>query len=323
LRFPIRLLTMAALATRATGVSGGYQMQRHACPCGLIGEKLAQLGEGPGMPLVAMFRANRSPFANPRKVFESQCLARYDGFHDQGFADAVIHVPLKTALTARVLSEAALRVLRIHLLQALTAGMVALAGLFDSRAAKGFTRAISRQIDDAQVNTQPPAVWRLLIWRLLIWRLLIWRLPALGDMQIIDAAPPNQISATNSPCGVYQHLVLARAKHQTADDTPMLGVQRDSIETHQAIGARIVADAPSWPKSRTGITVPGLHRFESFNSLGSGTDCQLRAQAVVPARFAIDPMMGGVGVGVGVGDALIPADLRNPGRGLVEGVLRC
>ena len=42
------------------------------------------------MPFVALFVPNRDPLANPAQVFESECLARDDGFLHQGFADTVI-----------------------------------------------------------------------------------------------------------------------------------------------------------------------------------------------------------------------------------------
>src|SRR5262249_25381840 len=84
LRFPIRLLTVPTGRTRPAGSPWVYQMHRHAGPGGFVGEELAQLEEGPGVPFVAMFVPNRYPLANPAQVFESQCLARYDGFLHQG-----------------------------------------------------------------------------------------------------------------------------------------------------------------------------------------------------------------------------------------------
>ena len=59
----------------------------------------------------------------------------------------------------------------------------------------------------------------------------------------------------------------------------------------------------------------GPDGFNGFNGFRSGADGQLRAQPVGQTGLAIDPMVGGVGVG----DTLIPADLRNPGCGGIEG----
>ena len=105
-------------------------MHRDACPCGLVGEELAQLEEGPGMPLVAMFVPNRYPLSNPAEVFESECLARDDGFLHQGLADTVIHVLLEAALPSRILPETAFGVLGVDLLQPLAACVVALRACF-------------------------------------------------------------------------------------------------------------------------------------------------------------------------------------------------
>src|SRR5262249_1463190 len=141
-----------------------------------------------------------------------------------------------------------------------------------------------------------------------------------GEMQIVDTALPDEISPTNCPRGVNQHLMLARAKQQTAHDAAFERIERDAIKTHQAIGAGVVANAATWPKLRAGsaITVLRFDRLDGFHRLGSGTDRQLCAQAIVQACFTIDAMVGGVGVR----DVLIPAYLRNPGGGLVKGALR-
>ena len=87
-------------------------MHRDTGPGRLVGNVLAKSEEGPGMPFVAMFVANRYPLSNPAEVFEGECLARYEGFLHQGLANTVIHVLLEAMLPARVLPEAALGVLR-------------------------------------------------------------------------------------------------------------------------------------------------------------------------------------------------------------------
>src|SRR5262249_41605273 len=111
--------------------------------------------------------------------------------------------------------------------------------------------------------------------------------------------------------------MLMRSQQQTADYTPIQRVERDSIETHQPIGAGVVANTAPWAEARAGISTFGPNRFDGFNCLGLGTDGPLRAETKVQARLAIHPMEGGIGVG----NTLIPAHLRYPRRGLVEGAL--
>jgi hypothetical protein len=300
---------MAALTARATGIPRIYQMQRNARPGSFVREKLAQLVESPGMPLIAMFVANRYPLSDSTQVLKSDCLARYGGFLHQGLRDTVIHIYLKATLPACILAQTALRIPRIDLLQALAASMVAGACLFDGSAAKRFAIAIGRQIHDAQVYAERAAI------RFGFWR----RFATLRHVQIVDTTSPDEIGPTNLPHWVNQHLMLTGAKQQTTDDTAFQRIERYPVEAHQAIGTCIVADATTRTEAWAGVTALGIHRFESFHGLRSGTDRQLCAQAIVQARFTIDPMVGGVGVG----DALIPAYLRNPGCGLIEGALRC
>src|SRR5262245_32247779 len=130
----------------AAGVLGVYQEDGDARPSGLVGDRLAQLIEGPGMPLVAIGPTNRCPRANPGQVFEGECLAGHDGFVHRGLADAVIHVLLETMLPPRVLAETALRVLGIDLLQALAACVIASASLLLRGPAEGVAFAIRGEV---------------------------------------------------------------------------------------------------------------------------------------------------------------------------------
>src|SRR5258707_3119939 len=98
---------MATVATRPTRVSGINQMHRDPCPSRLVGDVLAELKEGPGMPLIAMLVSNRCPLSNPTQVFEGECLARYGGFINQGLPDTAVHIPVQTAIPVRTLAQAA------------------------------------------------------------------------------------------------------------------------------------------------------------------------------------------------------------------------
>src|SRR5262249_8418526 len=150
-------------------------------------------------PLVAMFVANCCPLPNPAQVFEGECLARYEGFVHQGLRDSVVHVLLEAAFTARVLAQAALRVLGVDLLQPLAACVVALACLLHLPAAEGFPLAIGGETRAAKINAQRPPI-RLSF---------VWRFVALGDVQIVDTSAPDQIGSADSPRRVYQQRLLA------------------------------------------------------------------------------------------------------------------
>src|SRR5262245_939172 len=220
-------------------------MQRDTCPCGFVGHELAQLEESPGVPLVAMCPSNRCSLADSRQILKSECLAGYGSLLHQGLADAVIHVLLEAAFPPRVLPEAAFRVLRVDLLQPLAARVIAVAGLLHRRAAEGLALVVSGKIDNSQINTQHTAVWPR----------RFWRFAALRDMQVVDTAPPHQISSTNFPPRIDQHLMLASTQKQPADDAPLQRIERYPVKTHQAVGARVVADAATWPKVRARLAV--------------------------------------------------------------------
>src|SRR5260221_13572258 len=109
---------MATVATRPTRVSGINQMHRDPCPSRLVGDVLAELKEGPGMPLIAMLVSNRCPLSNPTQVFEGECLARYGGFRNPGVRGNGIQLPVEAAFPVRILSQAALCILCGYLPQA-------------------------------------------------------------------------------------------------------------------------------------------------------------------------------------------------------------
>jgi hypothetical protein len=136
-------------------------------------------------------------------------------------------------------------------------------------------------------------------------------------MQIIDAAPPDQIGPADCPSWVNQHIMLASAQQHTAHHTPIQCVEGYPIQTHQTVGARVIANAAVWAKLLTGLALLGLDRFDGFNSLGAGADGELRAQVKAFARLTLDPMVGRVGID----DTFIPTHLCNPGSRRVEGAL--
>src|SRR5262249_29146616 len=227
-----------------------------------------------------------------------------------GLANTVVHVLLEAAFPPRVLSETAFGVLRAYLLQPLAARVIALARVLYLLATECLALTIRGEIHDTHVNTQHATIW------LLLRRIL--RFPALGDMQIIHPTPPDQISAADFPCRVYQHRMLTSAQDQAANHAPVQRVERDAIKAHQAIGAGVVAHAATRPKTRACLTMRGLDRLDGFNCFRSGTDRQLRTKSEVEAGLTVHPMVGSVRVV----DALIPTHPRNPGSRIIEGVLR-
>jgi hypothetical protein len=269
---------------------------------------VAKLEKRPGVPLIAMFVPNRDPLTNPTKVFEGDCLARYGGLLDEFLADAVVSVGLEAGFAAAHLPQATLGVLGANPLKPLASQVIVVADEVNNGAGEALPLTIRCQVGDAQVYTQ----------RALVWFCHIWRFPVLRDVQIVNPCTPDQIGPAHFPCRVYQHFVLARTKHKTTDNTAFQGVEGDVVQAHQAIGASIVADTAMWPEGRAGLMVLRLHGFDGLNSLGAGSDRQLRTQLIVQARFAIHPMMRCVRVD----NPFLPTHLRNPRRRRIEGALR-
>lgn len=220
-------------------------------------------------------------FANAGQVFASEGLARYGGFRHQRLADAVVHVLLETALLARVLAETALGILGIDLLQASAARVVTRPHALHLRATENLPIAVRGEVHDPQIDPQHLCG---------SGRGRFQCFPALCHLQIVDASlsptPPDQIGAAHRPGGVSQQRMLARPKEQAADHAPIQGVERDPIQTHQAVGAGIVAHAATWAKLLARLSAFGFDGLNRFHRLGPGTDRELRPK---PKRARVSP----------------------------------
>jgi hypothetical protein len=326
-------LTVPAAATRLTREGRVNQHQRHARQGCLVGEEEAQLVEGPGVPLVSLLSANRTRFSNSSQVFECQCLARGSGFCDQSLADAMVLVSHVAGLPLAHLLQAAFGRARANPLQSSASGHVAGASGSHLFARELLTLTIRCNVADAQINAEhivclsfPGSVF------------------ALRDMQEVHPLAPHQFRPSDSPVRVNQHLMLAAPRQQSARNTPGERRERDLIQGQQTVGAGIVADAGAGAELRTTrgfrrreqllalrlaaavdlapfcqpIAFLRPDRLDGLHRLRTGTDRQLREQAEAQAGLTIHAVMGSVGVG----DALVPADGRNPGGGFIKATLR-
>jgi hypothetical protein len=147
---------------------------------------------------------NRCPLSNPAEVFEGECLARHDGFLDEGFTDTVIDVFLEAGFALPRLADAPLGVVGATLLQALPPAVVASAHHLNLLAAEALPVAIGGQIDNAQVYAEYPIC--IGGWSSGRERGQVGRFAALRDMQVVDATvastPPDQIRPADLPRGI-------------------------------------------------------------------------------------------------------------------------
>ncbi len=327
--------TMPATRTRLRGISRVHQAQRNARPGCFVGKVHPQLVESPGVPFVAVFAASHCPIPDAGEVFQGQCLARYDGFVYQGLGNAVIDVFHVAALPSTHLFEATFGRFGADPLQGGAAGDVATAGLPHGRARKALPGTVCCDMDQTQVDADSRAIFRGGMRR---------SRTRLGDMQRVDAAPPDQFRAANLPGRVYQHVMLPLSWEQTTGDASPQGIERDAVKRQQAVGTRIIANAAARPKLRASgrfwrrecllplVSPPrmlfsptrlplrflGLRRFDRLHRLRAGADRELRAQPEASAGFSVDAVMRRVGVG----DAFLPTHGGNPGRGGIELLLR-
>ena len=95
---------------------------------------------------------NPRPPPNALEFFKDNRPLRAFGFGNDPLADVMIRVFLKAALTPRKSFQMAFGRLRSDLLKRLTAACIPLAAMLDMLARKCFSIAVSREIDDAEIN---------------------------------------------------------------------------------------------------------------------------------------------------------------------------
>ncbi len=306
LALTISTLAMPAAQTRLRGVGRVDQPDLDSSPGRLVGEKYTQLKEGPGMPLVSLFAPNHCLFSNAGQVFESQCLARDDGFPYQSLADGMVDVFHIPAFPPAHLLETPFGRTSSHPLQSGTAGDEAAAFRPHLRPRKLLALAISGDVDHAQIDADG-----------LFRRGHSGSLLALRDMQEVRPVAPDHLGTADLPLGVAQHLVLALRRPQTRRDAPFKRIERHTIKGQQAVGAGVVADAGAGAELRApggfgrwhGLLAlalpPGIgfapagqllgllssDALDGFHRLRTGANRQLRAQPEAGAGLSIDAVM--------------------------------
>src|SRR5438067_2716573 len=333
LALTIGTFTMPTDATGLARKGRVNQPNRYASPGCFVGQKQAQLEEGPGVPFITVFAPNRDLLSQTGQVFKGECLARDDGFVNQGLRYLVVdmlHIP---AFPPAQLFQAAFRGECSHPLQSGATGDKATADQAHLGSRKLLARAIGGNIHNAQVYSNG-----------LFRRGHIRGLLCLGDMQEIGAVAPHQFCAADLPGGLAQHVMLSAPWEQPGRDTSLHGIERDAGKREQAIGTRIIAETGAWPKLRAGGRLgrwygslplafstcirlaPADHLlcflstdgFDRFHRLCAGADRQLCPQAEAGTSLPIHAVMRRVAVG----DVFIPTHSSNPGGGLVETALR-
>ena len=303
----IGFLTMPTLGTGTARVPRINEPERNASPCCFVGKEDAELIESPGMPFRAVCSTDRYSRSNACQVFKRECLASMNSLLNQGFTDTVVRVFLEPLFTSAHLFEATFRRASPNALQDLTAFLVTQTHFMDFYSTEGLTCAIGCQLNHAKINTKG-----------LIRLSQVRSLFALGDIQIVDATSPHEISATNLPRRVNQHLMLTRAQDQSAHDTPLQGIEGHPIKTQQAIGTSVIAERTALTKLRTRLALLRFRGLDRLNGFGTSTDRQLSTKPEPATGFSIDPMVSRVGVG----NMLLPTHGGNPRSGCIERLLR-
>ncbi len=147
---------MPAGRTRLRGVGRINHSDLDARPGRFIRKEQAQLVEGPGMPFVTVFAANRDSLSQASEVFQGECLARYDSFLDQGLRDPVVDITHPAPLAPAHPLQAPFGGTSPYTLQSGPAGDITTAFLAHKSTCKLLPFAIGCHVHEAQVDADGP-----------------------------------------------------------------------------------------------------------------------------------------------------------------------
>lgn len=154
LRFPVCLLTVAALIADAACVARIHDNQTDAFLFGFVAQESPQLEERPVAHLPTHFSVKAGSVPYSRQIFNGQCLSRCSGITHNLFRDVVIRVANEPLLALRCFLQATFCRLRTALLQAPPVLSQLLAKRLDFLARIRFAFRSGSYFNDSQINPQ-------------------------------------------------------------------------------------------------------------------------------------------------------------------------
>ena len=275
----IRSVAFIAKATHRTPTAGVARIDvdhAHTRLCGLVADKRSELPKSPRVARTTLLASNRDSFSKPVQIFERECLTLRARLLHHRLADAVVDIFLKAVFAPSIPFQSPAGAAGIRQLQPPPMVIVTLTHMLDVIAAIRLAVRISGNIHNAEIDAE-----------IADWFISLGRDLRLRDAQIPDTCTPQQFRAADLPGRIVQITTLEVAQDKLPDHAARQGVEADPIQTHQAIGAGIVANATVGGERRAGGMSIRARRAHRLSRLVSGTACQLCAQAIVDAGRAI------------------------------------
>ena len=113
--------------------------------------------------------------------------------------------------------------------------------------------------------------------------------------------------------------MLTLAQDHAAGDPSLESIEGHTVKTHKAIGPIIVTNRATRPELWAGLALLHFGGLDGFKGFGTRTASQLRPKPETTTGFAIDAVMGRVGIG----DPFFPTHAGYPRSRCIELLLRC
>jgi hypothetical protein len=271
LAFPVGFLAVATRATGAACIAWVNCNDFNSRQSRFVFDELAKLKERPSGNLYSLWLAKLvASVAYALEVFKSDVSRSVLSQHNELFADLVVKVSPETRLAFRNSFQFAANIQRTlpaillliaFALKALTLRVVAQSDRLNFFAAMLFAKAISRQIDNSQINAK----------KISRWNGRMFRQVNRHKQEPLAVFSENQITL---PFSKAESLLLIFAHHEGNNYALRQGLDRYAVkpfEAHQMIIKR-------HSRMLAKLWLDGFIPFEGFRDLSNATDSKLRRQ---------------------------------------------
>ena len=151
---PVLLVDTSAFRTGPGGVPGIYDIQINAIHQGLVGQKGAEVIEGPVMQPVSLAFSGRNLVPDAGEILDGNSGLSAFGLGNKVFGDVVVHPRLKTVLPSGQFFQSSFAGLRAFLLETFSPVLIPETLVLDGSSGKDFARGIGGDVDDAEVHPE-------------------------------------------------------------------------------------------------------------------------------------------------------------------------
>ena len=273
MRTSVLIVDAAAARAAFARVSRIDEYHRNSGALRFVGDKLAQLPEGPITQACSSTTAGRNPATNVGQIFQpNRATGALRGL-DKLLRNYVVFVLLKSPLLTGEYLKTTFRSLRAFALKASSTARVIGANLFNGLSRMPLAVAIRRNIRDAEIDPEC--------------------LKGVNQLWIVDVANTGKVELTphvhqiDLTLAKREHIPLMLARHRLDFDTSFKGPDRNNVVRFEADYPVIVWLRRVFAERDLSLLPIGFLGRIGVGNFGNAAHCRLRTQIETFSRLGV------------------------------------